>query len=98
MKTPEEFLKEISPDDNLGVRADLQKYRMRGVVCTIMKQYADHVLASSLQGKVVTDEEINVAANNKAALRPYSDIQRTLYRVGFRDCAKWMREQLTKKQ
>lgn len=37
-----EFLKNVSPNDDFGVREKLQKHRMRGLVESIMEKYAEH--------------------------------------------------------
>lgn len=41
MITPNEFLKEVSPNEEFGVLAELKKIRLSGVVCEYMKRYAE---------------------------------------------------------
>ena len=44
-----EFLKQISPDEKYGIRADLQKYRLRSLVENIMTHYADHCVSEAVK-------------------------------------------------
>ena len=82
VKSAEEFLKEISPDDKFGIRADLIEHKLYRIVCDLITRY--HNQFPSVK---VSDEEIEKVSIEQANYVNYN--------VGFYDGAVWMRSRMS---
>ena len=60
MKTAKEYLKQISPNDQYGIREKLQSQNMRGHVEDIMERYANEVSKALLEEAA---EKVTVPVN-----------------------------------